>query len=78
MATPSRCSSATTASGGLLRYGIPEFKLEKKTLDRRLKQMEAEGVVFKTHAHVGVNVSVEMLQENYDAVVVYRRRLRAA
>jgi glutamate synthase (NADPH/NADH) small chain len=56
--------------GGLLRYGIPEFKLEKRVLDRRLKQMEAEGVVFKTHAHVGVNVAVEMLRENYDALVL--------
>ena len=56
--------------GGLLRYGIPEFKLEKHVLDRRLKQMEAEGVVFKTHAHVGVNVAVEMLKENYDALVL--------
>src|SRR4029079_2557631 len=39
--------------GGLLRYGIPEFKLEKRVLDRRLAIMEAEGVVFKTHAHIG-------------------------
>ncbi|MBI3570515.1 MAG: glutamate synthase subunit beta [Gammaproteobacteria bacterium] len=56
--------------GGLLRYGIPEFKLEKKVLDRRVKQMEAEGVVFKTHAHVGLNVPVEELKENFDAVVL--------
>src|SRR6202161_553629 len=47
--------------GGLLRYGIPNFKLEKQVLDRRIDQMRAEGVTFITNAHVGVNVSVEAL-----------------
>src|ERR687893_430050 len=44
--------------GGLLRYGIPEFKMEKRVLDRRLDQLEAEGVQSRTRAHVGVNVAV--------------------
>lgn len=56
--------------GGLLRYGIPEFKMEKNVLDRRLKQMEAEGIVFQTNANVGVNVSVESLKKDFDAVVL--------
>ena len=47
--------------GGLLRYGIPNFKLEKHVLDRRIQQMRAEGVTFVTNAHVGVNVPVESL-----------------
>ena len=49
--------------GGLLRYGIPNFKLEKHVIDRRLKQMRAEGVTFVTNAHVGVNVPVDTLTE---------------
>ncbi len=56
--------------GGLLRYGIPEFKMEKKILDRRLEQMQAEGVMFKASAHVGVNVSVEELKKNFDAILL--------
>lgn len=56
--------------GGLLRYGIPEFKMEKNQIDRRLKQMEAEGVTFKTNAHVGDNVSVEQLQNDFDALLL--------
>ena len=56
--------------GGLLRYGIPDFKMEKHLINRRLVQMEAEGVEFRTSAEVGVTVSVESLQENYDAVVM--------
>jgi glutamate synthase (NADPH/NADH) small chain len=56
--------------GGLLRYGIPEFKMEKKVLDRRLEQMQAEGVVFKTKAHIGVNVPVEELKQNFDAILL--------
>jgi glutamate synthase (NADPH/NADH) small chain len=56
--------------GGLLRYGIPEFKMEKRILDRRLAIMEAEGVVFKTHANIGANVPVEALQREFDAVVL--------
>ena len=56
--------------GGLLRYGIPEFKMEKKFLDRRLEQMEAEGTEFRTNVNVGVDVTVEQLREDYDAVVL--------
>ncbi len=56
--------------GGLLRYGIPNFKLEKTILDRRLEQMQAEGVVFVTNAHVGQNVPVEDLQHEFDALVL--------
>ena len=56
--------------GGLLRYGIPEFKMEKKVLDRRLDQMKAEGVVFKANVHVGVNMPVEELRKNFDAILL--------
>jgi glutamate synthase (NADPH/NADH) small chain len=56
--------------GGLLRYGIPNFKLEKHVIDRRLAQMEAEGVTFVTNAHVGVNVEVAELRKNFDAIVL--------
>ncbi len=56
--------------GGLLRYGIPNFKLEKHIVDRRLEQMRAEGVTFVTNAHVGVNVPVESLTDEYDAVLL--------
>ncbi len=56
--------------GGLLRYGIPNFKLEKTILDRRLEQMQAEGVKFVTNAHVGHNVPVEDLQRDYDALLL--------
>ena len=56
--------------GGLLRYGIPEFKMEKKQLDRRLEQMQAEGVIFKTEQHVGVNVSSATLRKDFDAVLL--------
>jgi glutamate synthase (NADPH) small chain len=56
--------------GGLLRYGIPNFKLEKQVLDRRLEQMSAEGVRFATNAHVGRNVAVEDLRRQFDAIVL--------
>jgi glutamate synthase (NADPH/NADH) small chain len=56
--------------GGLLRYGIPNFKLEKQVIDRRIEQMRAEGVTFVTNAHVGVNVAVEALTEHYDAILL--------
>jgi glutamate synthase (NADPH/NADH) small chain len=56
--------------GGLLRYGIPNFKLEKHLIDRRLAQMEAEGVKFVTGAHVGVNVDARQLRMDYDAIVL--------
>ncbi len=56
--------------GGLLRYGIPNFKLEKTVLDRRLEQMQAEGVEFVTSAHVGRNVDVEELRRTHDAILL--------
>jgi glutamate synthase (NADPH/NADH) small chain len=56
--------------GGLLRYGIPDFKMEKHLINRRLVQMMAEGVDFRTSVEVGVTVSVESLKENFDAVVM--------
>ena len=56
--------------GGLLRYGIPDFKMEKHIIDRRMRQMEAEGVVFRPGVHVGVDVSVRGLMDEFDAVVL--------
>jgi glutamate synthase (NADPH) small chain len=56
--------------GGLLRYGIPDFKMEKHLINRRLVQMEAEGVEFRTSTEVGVTISIESLQENFDAIVM--------
>ncbi|MDQ1727788.1 MAG: glutamate synthase small chain [Frankiaceae bacterium] len=58
------------AIGGLLRYGIPEFKMEKAVLDRRLDQMRAEGTEFRTSVDVGVDVTVDDLRSSYDAVVL--------
>ena len=57
------------AIGGLLRYGIPNFKLEKEIIDRRVNILEAEGIIFKTNVHVGVNYKVSEL-DNFDAVVL--------
>ncbi|MEV6599524.1 glutamate synthase subunit beta [Actinoplanes sp. NPDC051346] len=56
--------------GGLLRYGIPDFKLEKDRVDARLAQMEAEGVVFQTGVNVGVDVTADDLRERFDAVLL--------
>ena len=56
--------------GGLLRYGIPEFKMEKRFVDRRLQIMAKDGVVFRTNAHVGVNMPVATLRRDYDAIVL--------
>ena len=56
--------------GGLLRYGIPDFKMEKHLINRRAVQMEAEGVTFRTSTEVGVDVSVKSLRENFDAIVL--------
>jgi glutamate synthase (NADPH) small chain len=56
--------------GGLLTYGIPDFKLEKTVVRRRLELMEAEGVIFKTNTHVGVNLPAEELKKEFDAVVL--------
>src|SRR6185437_16850328 len=54
--------------GGLLRYGIPEFKLEKSVLDQRLDQLRAEGVQFRTGIDVGADISVRQLRDTFDAV----------
>src|SRR5690606_23665230 len=56
--------------GGLLRYGIPEFKMEKRVLDRRLDQMKAEGTEFRTGVNVGVDVTAEDLRAEFDAIVL--------
>ncbi|GLP78847.1 glutamate synthase subunit beta [Mycobacterium antarcticum] len=56
--------------GGLLRYGIPEFKMEKRHIDRRLEQMEAEGTKFRTGVNVGVDVTAEQLRADFNAVVL--------
>ncbi len=56
--------------GGLLRYGIPEFKMEKRHLDRRIDQMRAEGTVFETGVDVGVDITAEALRSSFDAVVL--------
>lgn len=56
--------------GGLLRYGIPDFKLEKHLVDRRIYQMQAEGIVFTTRTHIGVNIAAEEVRRMYDAVVL--------
>ena len=56
--------------GGLLRYGIPDFKLEKKIIDRRLEQMVAEGVVFEPGVHVGTDLSARYLQRTFDATLL--------
>jgi len=57
-------------AGGLMRYGIPDFKMEKHYIDRRVAQMEAEGVVFHYGAHVGANLPVDTLLRSHDAVVL--------
>jgi glutamate synthase (NADPH/NADH) small chain len=57
-------------AGGLLRYGIPDFKMEKEIVDKRVMQMQAEGVAFHYGAHVGVNVAADRLLADYDAVVL--------
>jgi glutamate synthase (NADPH/NADH) small chain len=56
--------------GGLLRYGIPEFKMEKRVLDRRLALMEEEGVRFRTRAHIGVEIPSDELRREFDAIVL--------
>ena len=56
--------------GGLLRYGIPDFKMEKHIVERRVKQMEAEGVVFHCNVHVGKDVSAKELEARHDAVLL--------
>ena len=56
--------------GGLLRYGIPDFKMEKHLIDRRVRQMETEGVIFRTNMEIGVTVSVQRLLDDYDVLVM--------
>ncbi|MDT0576896.1 glutamate synthase subunit beta [Croceicoccus sp. F390] len=56
--------------GGLMRYGIPDFKMEKHLINRRAVQMEAEGVQFRTSTEVGVDISMKTLKENFDAIVL--------
>ncbi len=56
--------------GGLLRYGIPDFKMEKHIIDRRLEVLKEEGIIFKTDAHVGDTVSVETIKAEFDAVLL--------
>ena len=56
--------------GGLLRYGIPEFKMEKRHLDRRLDQMRAEGTEFRCNVNVGVDISAEQIRADFDAVIL--------
>ena len=58
------------APGGLLRYGIPDFKMEKWVIDRRVKVMEEEGVIFRCNANVGVNVSINDLLREFNAIVL--------
>ena len=60
----------TDRIGGLLRYGIPDFKLEKWTIDRRMEQMREEGVLFQTGVHVGVELSAAELRSSFDAVLL--------
>jgi len=57
-------------AGGLMRYGIPDFKMEKRHIDRRVAQMEAEGVTFHYNAHVGIEISIDELVAKYDAVAL--------
>ncbi len=56
--------------GGLLRYGIPDFKMEKHYIDKRMEQMRAEGVAFRPNTNIGVDVTVEQLRKDFDAVVL--------
>lgn len=56
--------------GGLLRYGIPDFKLNKKVIDRRMGQMQAEGVKFHANTHIGIDISAKTLVDKFDAVVL--------
>ena len=56
--------------GGLLRYGIPDFKMEKHLIDRRVTQMEAEGVTFHYGTHIGVTQDAQQLIDSFDAVLL--------
>jgi len=56
--------------GGLLRYGIPDFKLDKTIIDRRLEVLKEEGIIFKTNANVGENISVETIKADFDSILL--------
>ena len=56
--------------GGLLRYGIPDFKMDRMLIDRRIDQMEREGVIFRTNMEIGVDVPVERLMDDYYVLVL--------
>jgi len=56
--------------GGLLRYGIPDFKMEKNVIDRRVKVLEEEGIIIKTNAHVGLNIDANKIKDDFDAVIL--------
>ena len=56
--------------GGLLRYGIPDFKMEKNVIDRRLKILEAEGIIFKCEVEVGKTISAKEIEKEFDAIVL--------
>lgn len=56
--------------GGLLRYGIPDFKMEKNVIDRRLEVLKEEGIIFKTNTHIGVDIDANTLKADFDAVVL--------
>ncbi|MGI8950891.1 MAG: glutamate synthase subunit beta [Chitinophagaceae bacterium] len=58
------------AAGGLLRYGIPDFKLEKWVIDRRINLLEEEGIIFKCNTNVGVDINVDELRREFDAIVL--------
>jgi glutamate synthase (NADPH/NADH) small chain len=64
--------------GGLLRYGIPDFKMEKRVLDRRLDLLEAEGIIFETGYAIGTDISTDRIREDFDAVVVADGNITAA
>jgi len=57
-------------AGGLLRYGIPDFKLSKATIDRRLNLMVADGIIIRTGAHVGKNITAQEIVDQFDAVCI--------
>ncbi|WP_158974366.1 glutamate synthase subunit beta [Cellulophaga sp. L1A9] len=56
--------------GGLMRYGIPDFKMEKNVIDRRIKVLEDEGIIFKTGVHIGVDIKADALKNDFDALVL--------
>ena len=57
-------------AGGLLRYGIPDFKMEKTVIDRRIEQIEGEGVIFSYNTAIGKDISMDELKNKFDAIVL--------